>query len=561
MSLTKHNYAIDDLEEQDLDTAPSLDIPAIRIEKLYMPKDKGKYMLFFASVIPEMVQPKQCDCCKRIDTMVLAGNGAPRLIHDVVRNNYKVDIVLRSKRFQCSGCRARETPQIPGIEEHRQMTTRLLEHLQIECFLQPHTLLAETSGYTVQTIQNIMNDEIDKMDADRLNNPLQAPYVLGIDEKHIANIMRGTLVDVKNGVLLDLLENNKADAIQEAIKRLKNWDTDIKVVTTDMNNAYLSWLPTLLPNATFVIDKFHVVKDVQKKVSKTVRQLYRYRKKLISQLETEAEKTQQNLVLQNMNPNHRLFNYSMDSIVREENSENAKKLATVIDEFPEFKLLRKLSYAFELIYQQETLEDAEAKWDEWMELLPPNGDKKYQEWCDLHSVEPPLFDEFRTFSRSGFLFFKPYILNYFKTDCRYTNAATEGLNTKIEKIDRNGHGLTFKNLRAKCLYASGIHKRIQYGIQKDVIKMRIASFRHLFNSDHGSYHNEYIRKTVYEFTATVVPVDLTQYVEGDIHLWSPAKAPNNEEDASFTVDEKNILAYAEKYFEKQETYWDQWKIN
>ena len=33
---------------------------------------------------------------------------------------------------------------------------------------------------------------------ERKKKPIKAPKVLGIDEKHIANRMRGTLVDVEN---------------------------------------------------------------------------------------------------------------------------------------------------------------------------------------------------------------------------------------------------------------------------------------------------------------------------------------------------------------------------
>lgn len=128
------------------------------------------------------------------------------------------------------------------------MTTRLLESIKKESFLQPHTVLAERCGFSIETIQNIMDDEIDKYDAMRAANPPQAPRVLGIDEKHICNAMRGTLVDVENGHLIEMLENNKKQTMENGIKSLDGWDTNIKVITTDMNNAYLRWLPDLLPN-------------------------------------------------------------------------------------------------------------------------------------------------------------------------------------------------------------------------------------------------------------------------------------------------------------------------
>ena len=210
-----------------------------------------------------------------------------------------------------------------------------------------------------------------------------------------------------------------------------------------------------------------------------------------------------------INDNKRLFNFSMESIVREKNSKNATALASIIDEFPEFRLLRKLYYLIELMYTKETFEEAEAVWNEWVELLPPAGNKQYKEWCDLYSVEPPLFDDFRTFVREGFQRFKPYILNYFKPGCRHTNAATEGLNNLIGSINRVGNGYKFKFLRAKCLYASLIHERISYGIDTKTIKKWkptiSISFSPLSSTERGAFCDE----TIPHFTSSVIKSNIT----------------------------------------------------
>ena len=469
MALVDNIYESRELIEQDREGAPSLDLPDIEVEKYFRPADRGNYLLFYASV-KKNVLPGICPCCKSDEHWKRAGNGRHRLIHDMERNNCRVDIVLLPKRFECKQCGLKTTPPLRGIEERRQMTTRLLEFLQKECLLQSHTVLAQRSGFTVETIQNIMDEEIEKFEAQRIANPLLAPRVLGIDEKHITHKMRGTLVDVESGRLLNMLESNNAQTMQNAIQQLKEWDNRIKVVTVDMNNAYIRWLPELLPNAVIVIDKFHVIQDVQKRISATKSELYEYRKKLIKGVEDAEERVRQRGILNIVDKHPRLFNYSMETVIQSEKSEMALQLSTVMDEFPEFKLLRALYYAIETMYQKETYEEALEAWEEWMNLLPPSGDKRYQEWCDLYSVIPPLFDSFRSFQRTGFQRFKPYILNYFKPGCRVTNAATEGVNTLIERINRDAHGLSFKSLRAKSLYASLIGERKRYGIDLSTIK-------------------------------------------------------------------------------------------
>ena len=464
MSFTIKKYAAEDLMILDVAVPPSLDIPGIVVDYVLTPKDHEFYFIFYAHP-HESVVPGECPNCKTDQYWKKAGNGAPRHVHDVSRNGNRVDIVLLPKRFECTQCGLKVTPPIPGIEEGVQATTRLMEYLRRECLLQSSTVLAHQSGFSIDTVQNIMNEEIDRLDAERIKNPLPAPRVLGIDEKHINRVMRGTLVNVTTGRLLNMLEDNKAGTMQEAIKQLKGWDTDIEVVTVDMSNAYISWLTKLLPNAKIVIDKFHVIQDIQKRISKVQSKLYKHRKEIIKNLTDPEEIVRQRDILEKVRKNNKLFHYSTETIIRDEEKELPIILATVIEAFPEFRLLRELYTGIEEVYRQETPEDAHKAWDRWVKLLPPNGEKKYKEWCDLYSVPLPLFDEFRTFNRPGFQRFKPYILNYFEPGCRCTNAATEGVNTLIERINREGNGLKFKALRGKSLYASLIHETVSYNIE------------------------------------------------------------------------------------------------
>lgn len=463
MQIIKTTYNFDEMVEQDINTAPSLDIPDLVTEKYYVPQDQSKYMLFLANVKKQSC-PDVCPLCGERNSLKYSGRSDPRTIHDVIKNNYRVDIVIQPARIQCTKCRQRFTVPIRGIDTSHPMTTRLIEFLKEECFLQPHTVLAARSGVSVETIRNIMMEEIRKMDDYREKHSLSAPRVLGIDEKHINNMMRGTIVDVENGLLLDMLEDNKQETMKKAIMRLKDWDTKIEVVTTDMNNAYLSWLPDFLPNATIVIDKYHVIQDIEKRISTTKNELYNYRKAIMYQTEDIDEKMRQQQVLSILNKNKRLLNYSMENITRSSKLELGAKLDTVMEEFPEFMLLRKLYYLIELMYLQESYQHAVSIWREWEALLPPDNTQQYKEWCDLYSVEPPMFNEFRSFSRVGFQTFEPYILNYFLPGCRYTNAATEGLNRLIGGINSAGNGCSFKVLRAKALYASLVHERRLYGI-------------------------------------------------------------------------------------------------
>lgn len=471
MALTKRTYKLDDLKEFPLNEAPSLDIPHLETKAVLVPRDGGKYMVFITQVKKNYRPNGGCPFCKSNELKLEGRASKPRLIHDVTRNNLRVDIAFYPPRMSCKSCGQKFTPEIKEISGSRQMTSRLEEFLRVECFLQPFVNLVERSGLSIGTIENIMDEEIDKYESMRRKRPLEAPRVLGIDEKHLGRVMRGTLVDIENGALLDMLEDNKRDTMINAIKSLKNWDKNIEVVTTDMNNAYLTWLEDLLPNAVIVIDKFHVIQDLQQSITKCRKALIDNRKNQINEVEDLEERARQAAVLRIAIDNGRLFNFSMARLTRSENEKKLKQLATVIDEFPEFKMLHNLYYAIEHMYEQTDRESAEKIWREWMDFLPPGGPKQYQEWCDLYMFDKECFEAFRSFSRQGFQRFAPYILNYFNSiDTRVTNAATEGLNSLIGSFNTDGKGYSFKRLRAKCLYASLIHERITYGIETETIR-------------------------------------------------------------------------------------------
>ena len=461
--MKKKIYKLKDLKRIEPSIAPSLDLIDIEAEECLKPKDNGKYLVFRAKVKRD-VRTKECPFCKAKNSLIFSGKTKKRKIHDLMRNNCRVDIVVTPVRVECKNCHQRFVAELNEIDDTHAMTKRLFEYIKTEGFVSSHTAIAVRSGVSIETIRKIVEEEIDKLDANRLKNPLPAPRVLGIDEKHIVNLMRGTLVNVETGELLDMLEDNRHPTMENAIMRLTDWDTNIKVVTTDMNNSYISWLKGFLPNATIVIDKFHVIQNLEHRISAVKKELYAYRKELIAQCEDAGEKARQLGILNILRDKPRLINYSMNTIIEEEGLELSLALATVIEAFPEFRLLRTLYYMIEYMYEQETLEAAEAVWDEWLEMLPPADNKRYSIWCKQNNVPESSFNEFRSFSRQGFLFYEPYILNYFREHCRETNAATEGVNNMIGTVNSIGNGYSFKILRGKSLYSSLVNPKIQYDL-------------------------------------------------------------------------------------------------
>ena len=470
------------------------------------------------------------------------------MVHDVERNNYRVDIVILPKRFECKKCGLKITPPLRGIEEGIQATTRLLEFLKKECLLQPITKLAQRSGFSIDTIQNIMIKEIEKHDEHRKNHPLPAPRVLGIDEKHILDKSRGTLVDVDTGRLLNMLENNNAETMQNAIMQLAGWDTDIEVVTCDMSGSYLSWLKTFLPNATIVVDKFHVIQGMEHRISETKKQLYAFRKELVSKLTDPDEIVYQRELLSQIDHYPRLFNYSTKKLMDPDNADRAVVLQEIVDAFPEFQLLREIYRNLEELYESKTFDEAEEAWNKWMAKLPPAEKKDYQTWCDLYSLVPPLFDNFRSYHRENFQKFKEYILNYFKAGCDKTNASTEGVNTLIERINRESNGLKFESLRGKSLYASLVSDRMRYGINLKTVKSWTPTTNIMYGSDYDSGGSfTCVKQFVFTTETEAISIPHTNILSNNEELFALFSLSTSI--SMFDVDEISFLNYAVEEFD------------
>ena len=152
-------YSYNDLKEIELNQAPSLDLEGLQVDNLLMPKDGTRYMLFLTSVNNDGITNVICPFCKKKTNVVRNGLGEKRLVHDVIRNNHRVDIGILPQRYRCTECNQRFTPPISGIVEGRQMTERLYEYLKREVFLQPLSDLADNCGFSVSTIEKILDEE------------------------------------------------------------------------------------------------------------------------------------------------------------------------------------------------------------------------------------------------------------------------------------------------------------------------------------------------------------------------------------------------------------------
>ena len=119
--MNRKTYTFSELQVIDINAAPELDLPGLKIRKFYTPLDGGKYMLFEAEVDKDKLSDTSCPVCHSSET-TYDGYSDMRLVHDVTRSNYRVDIIYCPPRMRCKKCTARYSPSLPSIVESKQRT-------------------------------------------------------------------------------------------------------------------------------------------------------------------------------------------------------------------------------------------------------------------------------------------------------------------------------------------------------------------------------------------------------------------------------------------------------
>ena len=186
------------------------------------------------------------------------------------------------------------------------------------------------------------------------------------------SIFHGCCVDDgihDTGRLLEMTEDNKKATVMQVIENMIDYDTNIKVVTTDMANGYRSAIHECLPNAVIAIDKFHIFQELYRKMSKTKSKIMALTDK---QIKDEPDRATENHLREVRDMIVRkifLFKFGRKKLA--EKPERIQFLADVCQTSPDFNHIRLIKEGFERMYEAETRADAERLHEELEKLLPP----------------------------------------------------------------------------------------------------------------------------------------------------------------------------------------------
>ncbi len=334
------------------------------------------------------------------------------LLHDTKAEGKLVYINLKIRRYRCSECGKLTSDAFSFYPKKSHVTNRLRDEFITRCIKgETFNYIARDYSIDHKTVSAAFDAYV-KEHHEELEYDY-TPEVLGIDEAHIDEHYRLILTDIKNRRLLDMKKDNHKATVR---KHLKTLDKDIcECVTMDFAPGYASSVSIILPKATIVIDKYHVIQEINRCLDKV-------------RISLQNEYKAQGVDIRRFKRSKYLFLMNWEDLTDDAES----RLDEWFLEFPKLYEAYMVKETFRDIYLTIADKDvASDMFDKWLKTVP--------EWSEFTAMAGTMQSR------------KDHILNYW--DYPWTNAYTESVNNIIKKIEKAGRGYKFDNLRERCLLA------------------------------------------------------------------------------------------------------------
>jgi transposase len=340
---------------------------------------------------------------------------------DLPMHGKQVQILARLQRYQCRTCHKTFLDPTPHMSEEHSATVRLVNYIERETLsLSSRTFLSlgHEIGVTEDTVRHIFDTCVKRLEQART---IQTPTVLGIDEIHLLGAPRCILTDIKNKYVIDLLTNRNQDTVLKWLRQLKDQEA-VQIVTIDMWQPYRNAVREVLPQASIVIDRFHVTKmanEALEQVRKTIRAT-------LSDAGRRSLMRDRYILLK-----RRRDLTTKDQLVLEAWTANLPALGKAYA----------MKEGFFDIWEAESKEEAHKRYFTWQESIT----------SEIADAFIPIALTIENWGDEVFAYFDP--------SGRYTNAFTEAKNGALRVANRVGRGYSFSVIRAKVLFAEQIARK------------------------------------------------------------------------------------------------------
>lgn len=350
-----------------------------------------------------------CPCCKAETDQI--HDYRMQKIRDISSFGKNVYLHLRKRRYVCSNCGKRFYEENSFLPRYHRMTSRKNARI-IEDFRDTVSASYIAKKHNISTTTalryfNLVNYSCKKL-----------PEVLSIDEfkgNTDGEKYQTILTDAENRKIIDILPNRKKADMIRYFRRFKN-RKEVKYVVIDMNPHFREVAEICFPQATIVIDRYHVTRQA-------IWALERVRKEEQKHLSADWRRFCKH--------SKALLNKPPEKLKDEER----EKLRIILG------LSTRLEQAYYL------------KNDFLFLMHSPSSDvadELLSNW--IYRAESSHLPEFRECTRAIHNWGK-LILNSF--DVRFTNGYTEGCNNKTKVLKRVCYGVrNFSRFRNRILHCA-----------------------------------------------------------------------------------------------------------
>lgn len=365
------------------------------------------------------LQPPDARCPKCKSNNVATYKHRDRALTGLPYGKCQVRFVVPVRKVICRDCKAVAYERVAFAAYKNARITRLLaKKLLARAADVSMKSLAAEYRISWRAVRDAIEDGLRKRyrrrDYSKVTN-------IGIDELYVFRHERPsrkyitTVRDQDSKAVLEVARGKGAAALKRFERRIAPFKANIKTVSMDMASSYNSWAEEFLPDATIIIDRFHVIKALNDRVDKA-------RRRVMAMVDDKTAKK--------IKGNRYVFlkNREMLTPKEEKKLERAIKIkeCAALAEVHLFKERMRSIYA-----NAKTLVDATPIFDGWIE------DAKASDVPELKSAA-------KTFERN-----RDGILAYWSSG-GMNNAATEGFNRKTRGLLETAYGFhDYKFLRLR----------------------------------------------------------------------------------------------------------------
>jgi transposase len=371
--------------------------------------EEAEYLLIEASVSEV---PFVCPLCDSARPPYHFGSRS-RTVFDLPIRMKPVRLQAHRRRYRCRDCSGTFLDKLPGIHACHDATERLVRYIETHALQLTGTFagLARTLGMGERMVRVIFHTEVSRLEREYV---VQTPRYLGIDEIYVEDHIYCVLTDIEHRYIVDLLPKRDMDSVKKWLSRLPGADR-VTCVTMDLWNPYRLAIQAILPEASIIADKYHVVRQANE-VVETVRKSLR---ETLSSAQAKQLKQDRKILLKrakDLTPQQRFILESWTGFI------------------PLLHDLFEIKEQFFCIYDAGSAQDAYERYQTWQQQIPSTLVEAFQ----------PLQQTVAAWEKE--------IFAYFETEKPLTNAYTERANLSIREVTRICYGLDYRTLRAKLLF-------------------------------------------------------------------------------------------------------------